>query len=161
MSAVLLAVFNRYGDAERVRTRLVSDGFPTDRVELTARGEPGRAGEQPAPSPAKKFQQYFGTLFNAAHERDFVQVLAARVERGAVSTIAVHPRGHIETERATHILQREGAQEVLSHDIGNQKFEFAASRGDAPVVGHLLPERLDKSQCFYCWLFPDEAHPHH
>src|SRR5215475_10705187 len=106
MSAVLLAVFNRHGDAERVRTRLVSDGFPTDRVELTARSEPGRAAEQPASSVQKKFQQYFGTLFNAEHEQDFVAVLAARVERGACSTIAVHPRGQIETERATHILQR-------------------------------------------------------
>jgi len=28
MSAVLLAVFNEYGVADRVRTRLVGDGFP-------------------------------------------------------------------------------------------------------------------------------------
>ncbi len=40
MSAVLLAVFNEYGVADRVRTRLVGDGFPTDRVELTASCEP-------------------------------------------------------------------------------------------------------------------------
>jgi len=161
MSAVLLAVFNRQGDAERVRTRLVGDGFPTDRVELTARAEPGRAAEQPAASAAQKFQQYFGTLFNAEHERDFVESLAARVERGTITTIAVHPRGQIETERATHILQREGAQEVLSHDLDSQRFEFAASRDEAPMLGHLLPERHDKSECFYCWLFPDEVHPHH
>ena len=42
MSAVLLAVFSQYGDADRVRTRLVRDGFPTDRVELTARSDRGR-----------------------------------------------------------------------------------------------------------------------
>jgi len=42
MSAVLLAVFGQYGDAERVRTQLVRDGFPTDRVELTSATEPGR-----------------------------------------------------------------------------------------------------------------------
>jgi hypothetical protein len=44
MSAVLLAVFNDYGAAERVRIDLVRDGFPTDRVEVTACCEPGRAG---------------------------------------------------------------------------------------------------------------------
>ena len=36
MSAVILAVFNDYETAERVRVMLVRDGFPTDRVELTA-----------------------------------------------------------------------------------------------------------------------------
>ena len=46
MSAVMLAVFSEYGVAERVRTQLVSDVFPTDRVELTASAEPGRAGLQ-------------------------------------------------------------------------------------------------------------------
>ena len=50
MSAVLLAVFGQYGDADRVRTKLVSDGFPTDRVELTSSAEPGRAGVQPRTS---------------------------------------------------------------------------------------------------------------
>ena len=44
MSAVLLAVFNDYEAAERVRLTLFRDGFPTDRVELTATCELGRAG---------------------------------------------------------------------------------------------------------------------
>src|SRR5438034_279196 len=50
MSAVLLAVFNDYETAERVRVTLVRDGFPTDRVELTAACELGRAGFEPADS---------------------------------------------------------------------------------------------------------------
>ena len=48
MSSVLLAVFNDYEAADRVRVQLVRDGFPTDRVELTASCEPGRAGLHPA-----------------------------------------------------------------------------------------------------------------
>jgi hypothetical protein len=51
MSAVLLAIFNEYNVAERVRVDLVRDGFPTDRVELTAACEPGRAGLGPATHP--------------------------------------------------------------------------------------------------------------
>jgi hypothetical protein len=42
MSAVLLAVFNDYEAAERVRIDLVRDGFPTDRVA----DHPRREGEQ-------------------------------------------------------------------------------------------------------------------
>jgi hypothetical protein len=52
MSAVLLAVFSDYETAERVRTTLVRDGFPTDRVELTAHGDLGRAALEPATSPS-------------------------------------------------------------------------------------------------------------
>ena len=100
MSAVLLGVFNKFDDAERVRTRLVSDGFPTDRVELTASCEKGRAGLQPAPSSRAQFLQYFRTLFDQEDERAFAELLAARVEDGAATTIAVHPRGGIETRRA-------------------------------------------------------------
>jgi hypothetical protein len=48
MSAVLLAIFNEFKVAERVRVELVRDGFPTDRVELTAGCEPGQAGLDPA-----------------------------------------------------------------------------------------------------------------
>ena len=50
MSAVILAVFNDFETAERVRVSLVRDGFPTDRVELTAPCELGRAACEPAAS---------------------------------------------------------------------------------------------------------------
>jgi hypothetical protein len=50
MSAVILAVFNDYETADRVRTNLVRDGFPTDRVELTAPCELGRVACEPAHS---------------------------------------------------------------------------------------------------------------
>ena len=47
MSAVLLAVFNDYACADQVRMDLFHDGFPTDRVELTACCELGRAAYHP------------------------------------------------------------------------------------------------------------------
>jgi hypothetical protein len=122
MSAVLLAVFNEYGVADRVRTKLVGDGFPTDRVELTASCEPGR------------------------------------VEGGAV-TIAVHPRGAIETARAAEILETEGAVELVGHDLENQTFEYAASRGDGYWVRHFMLDNPTGADCIYCRLFP--RHRHH
>jgi len=79
MSAVLLAVFNEYGAADRVRTRLVSDGFPTDRVELTAVAEPGRAGLAPAGSSRARFLQYFHSLLG---ETDRGQREGENDERG-------------------------------------------------------------------------------
>jgi hypothetical protein len=54
MSAVLLAVFNDYDAADRVRVTLVRDGFPTDRVHLTAACELGCAGLEPASSAHAK-----------------------------------------------------------------------------------------------------------
>jgi hypothetical protein len=157
MSAVLLAVFNEYGVAERVRTRLVVDGFPTDRVELTASCEPGRAGLHPAASARAKFLQYFRTLLSTDEERPFVERLAERVEGGA-ATIAVHPRGAIETARAAEILETEGALEVVGHDLENQAFEHAASRGDGYWVRHFMLDNPTGADCIYCRLFPGHRH---
>ena len=157
MSAVLLAVFNEYGVADRVRTRLVGDGFPTDRVELTASCEPGRARLHPAASARAKVAQYFRTLLSTEDERPFVELLAERVEGGAV-TIAVHPRGAIETARAAEILETEGAVEVVGHDLENQTFEHAASSGDGYWVRHFMPDNPTGADCFYCRLFPGHRH---
>ena len=111
MSAVLLAVFDEFAAAEHVRTQLVRDGFPTDRVELTARGEQGQAELAPASSARGKFEQYFRTLLSEADERPFADALAERVDQGSSFTIAVHPRGDIETQRAVQLLERAGAAE--------------------------------------------------
>jgi hypothetical protein len=157
MSAVILAVFNEYSAADRVRTALVSDGFPTDRVELTASREPGRAGLQPAGSMRDKFAQYFRTLLSEEDERPFVEELAERVAGGA-ATITVHPRGTIETERAAEILEREGAAEVVGHDLEKQSFEHAASRGDGYWVRHFMLDNPTGADCIYCRLFPGHKH---
>ncbi len=159
MSAVLLAVFNEYGVADRVRTKLVNDGFPTDRVELTSSIEPGRAGLHPAASTRDKFVQYFRTLLGQEDERPFVEALAKRVEDGAV-TVAVHPRGAIETARAAEILEDEGAVEVVGHDLANQSFEHAASRGDGYWVRHFMLDNPSGADCIYCRLFPAHKHEH-
>ena len=157
MSAVILAVFNEYSDADRVRTRLVSDGFPTDRVELTASAEPGHAGMQAAGSAHDRFVAYFRTLLGKEDERPFVEGLAQRIESGA-ATITVHPRGAIETERAAEILEREGATEVVGHDLEKQPFEHAASRGDGYWVRHFMLDNPTGADCVYCRLFPGHKH---
>jgi len=160
MSAVLLAVFGQHGEAERVRTRLVRDGFPTDRVELTSSAEPGRAGLHPAGSKRAKFMQYFRTLLTEEDERAFAEALAERVEGGGASTVAVHPRGAIETARAAEILENEGAVEVVGHDLENQTFEHAASRGEGYWVRHFMLDNPSGADCIYCRLFPAHKHEH-
>jgi len=157
MSAVLLAVFNNYGVADRVRTKLVTDGFPTDRVELTATAEPGRAGLQPGGSARDRFVQYFRTLLGEEDERPFVEALASRVEDGAV-TVTVHPRGAIETARAAEILEDEGAVEVVGHDLQNQSFEHASARRDGYWVRHFMLDNPSGADCIYCRLFPGHKH---
>src|ERR1700730_6005917 len=102
MSAFLLAVYTDYATADRVRTELVVEGFPTDRVELTADCEPGRAAFEPADSPHERFVLYFRALFNRQDERRHAEQFAHCIDRGA-TIIAVHPRGTVETVRATRI----------------------------------------------------------
>ena len=160
MSAVLLAVFKEYSAADRVRTLLVSDGFPTDRVELTATEEPGRAGLQPADSDHTRFVQYFRTLLNKEEERRFAEALAGHIEGGA-ATITVHPRGAIEIGRAVEILEGEGATEVIGHDLENQTFEHAASSSDGYWVRHFMLDNPTGADCIYCRLsalFPGHKH---
>jgi hypothetical protein len=158
MSAILLAVFTDYSDAERVRTQLVRDGFPTDRVELTASQDQGRAGLQPGKTARAQFVQYFRTLLNQAEEREFADALALRVDAGGTSTVAVHPRGDIETLRAVYLLESAGAREVVGHDLQNHSFEHAASKTDGYWVRHFMPENPTGADCIYCRLFPGHAH---
>jgi hypothetical protein len=159
MSAVLLAVFARSAQAEQVRTELVRDGFPTDRVELTARGETGRAGLQPADSRQAQLQQYFRTLFSREDERAFADLLADRVDEGAATTIAVHPRGDVETARAAQLLGGAGALELVGHDLDHQAFEHAAATSEGSWISHLAPPSADGADCVYCRLFPQQ-HSH-
>jgi len=158
MSAVLLGVFARSTQAEQVRTQLVRDGFPTDRVELTARGEPGRAGLQPADSRHAQLRQYFRTLFSRDDERAFADLLAGRVEDGAATTIAVHPRGDIETARAAQLLGNAGALELVGHDLEHQAFEHAAAPTAGTWISHLAPDNPGAADCMYCRLFPQHRH---
>jgi hypothetical protein len=126
MSPVLLATFDQYKIAERVRIELVRDGFPTDRVELTASCEPGRAGIEPAESPHARFVQYFGVLFTSTQEQHYPEELAKRLDYGA-ATITVHPRGSMEIARARQILLNASAVELISHDLPNQTAQSAAA----------------------------------
>ena len=133
MSAILLAVFDGHSMADRVRVSLVRDGFPTDRVELTASCEQGRAGLGPADSQHDKFVQYFAVLFTRENQRHYAEQLAERVDKGA-ATITVHPRGAIETARALGIFEDAGALQVFSQDLTNQILEHAAARHERPWI---------------------------
>ena len=152
MSAVLLAVFNDYDAADRVRVDLVRDGFPTDRIDVTACCDPGRAGLEPANTLHDKFVQYFRTLFSREDERPCADVLADRVDQG-VATITIHPRGARETERATRILENAAALDILRHDLQSQKWEHAAASNDQPWIQHLWIENPHKAHCIYCRIF--------
>jgi hypothetical protein len=152
MSAVLLAIFPDYDVASRVRMALFEDGFPTDRIELTACCEPGRAGLHPGDTQHRQFIRYFDTLLTGPEEKEFPEQLACRLDDGAAA-ITVHPRGPVETLRATQILTHAKPTEVVQHEIAEQRFEHAAARNAKPWVSHLWVENHSKAHCIYCWLF--------
>lgn len=161
MSAVLLAVFNDFETAEQARLALFRDGFPTDRIELTARSEPGRAASEPAGSLHDRLAQYFRTLFAHADGAKHAHRLAERIERGAAA-ITVLPRGDIEVRRAAELLGDASPDEVLERDLDDQSWEFAAAPRSLPWVRTLwLEPALDAPHCVYCRLFPGSAHSGH
>jgi hypothetical protein len=106
MSPVIVALFDDYGIAERVRTELVADGIPTDRVELTSLLETGQADAEPGDAFVARVANYFHTLLDqdGQHNGD-ADELARRV-RGGNSAITVHPRLEYEFDSARRILHR-------------------------------------------------------
>jgi hypothetical protein len=133
MSAVLAALFPTHETAEGVRTRLVEDGFPTDRVELTSSKEAKQAELVPAESMAEKLSLHFRQLFPTKEDAEATQILCNGVIHGG-AVIAVHPRGDIETQRAIEILEQAGPVELRATDLENQSMEHAASRSNETVI---------------------------
>jgi hypothetical protein len=141
MAAILVALYDNYSTAERVRTELVHDGFPTDRVELTSRPEPGTAGTLAAGSSEERFRKYFETLFDEERHRGCADYLAGRVATGA-AVVTVHPRGDEEIGRASQILERNGPLELDREHLDQTVLEHAASAHGRTLIARLLePDR--------------------
>jgi hypothetical protein len=141
MSALMAALFPDHATAEQVRTALVSDGFPTDRVQLTSPSEPGQAALNPSGGKTDPLQGYFAHLFPASDEREHVRTFVEGVRKGNAAVV-VHPRGDIETRRALGILRASNPIELREHDLDAQGMEQAASSASSTVVGKLVPEGL-------------------
>jgi hypothetical protein len=159
MSTVLLAVFRDYETADRVRVMLVQDGFPTDRVDLTAACELGRAGLEPADSPHDKCVEYFSTLLVREDELPHRKALAQRIQNGE-ATVVVHPRGALETARATELLQEAHPTQILGHDLASHGWDHAASNQSGHWMRHLWLESSPGADCIYCRMFPVRPHTH-
>jgi hypothetical protein len=139
MASVLVAIYENFSSAENVRTELVGDGFPTDRVELTSKQEPGQAGSMPGNSPVDRFRKYFDTLFDQEGDGlgNFGDSFARHIAEGAVA-ITVHPRGELEIDRATQILERHRPIELERQGMDETTYERAASEKEGTVIGRVL-----------------------
>ncbi len=145
MAAVLVALYDGHPAAERVRTELVMDGFPTDRVSLTSCREPGTAGVIPAESSAERFREYFESLFDSDAQRCHADQLADRVRSGAAA-VTVHPRGEREIARATEILERNAPLEIDREHLEDTAMEFAASSHERPYLSRVLVGNRPESE---------------
>ena len=107
MTPVIVALFDDYGIAERVRTQLVTDvGIPTDRVELTSLAETGQADSEPGDAFVARVANYFHTLLDQDGQRNGdADALAQRVRAGN-SAITVHPRLDYEFDSVRKVLHR-------------------------------------------------------
>lgn len=105
MTPVIVALYDDYGIAERVRTELVADGFPTDRVEVTSRLETGQADAQPGGAFVERVANYFHTIFDQTTHDNLADEFAERVRAGS-SAVTVHPRADYEIDSARRILSQ-------------------------------------------------------
>jgi hypothetical protein len=139
MSALVVALYDNHAAAERVRTRLVQEGFPTDRVQLTSSAEPGQAAVVgPADDLEAQLEEYFSHLFDRDDERPNVHVFVDGVQQGHAA-LTVHPRGEVETNRALQIMEQAQPLEICDHDLEKQGMERAAApRESEPFVKQLL-----------------------
>lgn len=106
MTPVIVALFDDYGIADRVRTELVEDGIPTDRVELTSLVETGQADSEPGDAFIARISNYFHTLLDQDGQRNGDADDLARRVRGGNSAITVHPRLDYEFDSVRQILHR-------------------------------------------------------
>jgi hypothetical protein len=106
MTPVIVALFDDYGIADRVRTELVADGLPTDRVELTSLVETGQADSEPGDAFVARVSNYFHTLMDQSEEHNGdAETLAERVRNGN-SAVTIHPRTDYEIDSVREILHR-------------------------------------------------------
>ncbi len=103
MTPVIVAIYDDYGIADRVRTQLVADGFATDRVELTSRLETGQADAEPGGRFAERVANYFHTIFDQNQQQAQAEDFTERVVAGS-SAVTVHPRADYEISSARRIL---------------------------------------------------------
>lgn len=144
MSALVAALYKDHATADQVRTALVSEGFATDRVQLTSRREPGAAGLTPADDATAQLRKYFEQVFPDPAEANEVSTFVDGVSHGNAAVV-VHPRGDVEVERAMSILSASQPLEVREHDLANQAMERAASHDGETMVGKVMPEGLKKT----------------
>jgi hypothetical protein len=135
MSAVLVAVFNDHATAEDVRTALVKDGFPTDRVELTSSEELGQVNLVPREGAGEKLTEYFRQLFQGGTPGSGERWVALfqRAVLDGKATVAVQPRGDLETQRSLQLLNQGGPVELRGVDLKNQPLEHAATDAETPI----------------------------
>jgi hypothetical protein len=128
MSALVVALYDNHAAAERVRARLVNEGFPTDRVQLTSGAEGSQAA---APGSADdleaQLEEYFSGLFDRLDELPNVHFFVDGVQQGHAA-LTVHPRGEIETNRALEIMEEAQPLEICDHDLTDPSMEEAAAR---------------------------------
>lgn len=104
MTPVIVALYDDFAVAQRVRTELVkAGGFPTDRVELTSKAESGQADAEPGDSYFRKVSNYFHALFDQTGNGASAEQFADRVRNGC-SAVTVHPRTDYEMDSARSIL---------------------------------------------------------
>jgi hypothetical protein len=135
MSAVLVAVYIDHSTAETVRSRLVSDGFPTDRVDLTSQTDLGQAKLVPRSTVGDQLTEYFRKILQVDSSDDQRSVhLMERAVLDGKALLVVQPRGEVEIKRATELLREGDPLDMTGTDLNDTTMEQAATAGKPSAI---------------------------
>lgn len=138
MRTALLGVFRDYELAALARVELLSCGFPTHRINLTAVQGPGQSRFRATPTARDQFLTSLRILFKYDDDIEDAERLADRVERGA-ATVCVHTHSTVETKRVSAILRNFGATEIVRANSRAQIYDKAIANHEAAWPSYLWP----------------------
>ena len=142
---------------KRVRQAL---NYAIDRKRITDTALLGLVGPQDLPWPANSAASEPAKNTMYAFDLDKAKSLLSQAGATNLELDFVYAPTLPEYGTIAEIFQGEGAVEVVGHDLENQSFEHAASKGEGYWVRHFMLDNPTGADCIYCRLFPAHTHEH-
>jgi hypothetical protein len=108
----IIALYSNTERAASARTRMFTDGFAADRLDVVSWAEPGRASVGPNDHKEEDLIAHFSMLLEDDRDVTLVDRLMEALREGK-ATLIVHPRGKVEIERAQQLIEEHQPETVF------------------------------------------------
>lgn len=108
----IVALYKSHAVAEQTRLELFRQGFATDRVDVVASSDHGRAINRPECSTEEDLRAHFSAFLHEPGDETVVRHIVDAIGEGK-GVLVVHPRGKIEIEQARDIIDSREPETIL------------------------------------------------